>query len=178
MKKLGLALALPVFPVLAAFVPLAFARSAPVSATASENPRAVEILSQRGYWTGLRGPDFLRDAEEGTYFVVSGRLENRSGRALLAVKLAYELLDAEGHVVASEFGYNRRAEALREPDYEAGRLSLESLGVEPLGSGESDDFRMLFLRGDVPRFESWRVRVLEVLPAGEVLPTGEKTRKY
>jgi hypothetical protein len=34
--------------------------------------------------------------------------------------------------------------------------------VRSLGPGEKDLFRMVFFRSDVPRFERWRVRIMEV----------------
>jgi hypothetical protein len=77
----------------------------------------------------------------------------------------YELLpsDSQGDVVlASEYGYNFRAEALRSPAVEAGQVAMASVPIQPLAPGEKDLFRMVFFRSDVPRFERWRVRILEV----------------
>ncbi|MDX2165796.1 MAG: hypothetical protein SF182_01985 [Deltaproteobacteria bacterium] len=117
----------------------------------------VRIVSQQARWTGPGPTDALGDDRE-PWFLISGALENQGTQPLAHVRLIYELL-ADGVVVAREFGYNRRAEALREPQVEAGRVDPCSLALPPLAPGERDAFRMLFLRGDAPRFDEWRVRV-------------------
>jgi hypothetical protein len=83
------------------------------------------------------------------------------------VRLVYELV-ADGVVVAREYGYNHRAEALRDPEVESGAVRRESLAIAPLQPGEADLFRMVFLRGAVPRFDSWRVRVEAATPIAAV----------
>ena len=122
---------------------------------------AVRITRQAARWTGFGGPDLLSDGTE-SLFLISGELRNGGTRPVAYVKLGFELLDDTGLVLASEYGYNRKAEDLRGPEYEAGQVSRDELHIEPLAPGATDDFRMIFFRVDVPRFEKWRVRVLEV----------------
>ena len=76
-------------------------------------------------------------------------------------------------MLASEYGYNFRAEALRSPAVEAGDVAPTTVPMQPLAPGEKDIFRMVFFRTDVPRFDRWRVRILEVRcrPAHELQPT-------
>lgn len=95
-------------------------------------------------------------------FLISGELQNISGRPVGYVKLRFELLDATGKIVASEEGYNRKAEDLHRPDYEAGKVSRAQLHIRPLAPGTHDTFRMMFIRSEVPRFRHWRVRVVTV----------------
>jgi hypothetical protein len=124
----------------------------------------VRVVSQSARWTGLLAIDELKDGEE-TMFVISGELENTGPGPVSWVKLGYELLgdDNQGDVVlASEYGYNFRAEALRSAPVEAGDVAPDSVPVCPLDPGEKDLFRMVFFRADVPRFARWRVRILEV----------------
>ena len=123
-------------------------------------PAAVEpvrIVSQQARWTGPAPSGELGDDRE-PWFLISGEIENTGTQPLAHVRLVYELLDADT-VVAREFGYNRRAEALRDPEVEAGRQAPASLDVAPLAGGARDAFRMLFLRGDAPHFDAWRVRI-------------------
>jgi len=134
---------------------------------ATPAPRAdgpARIVSQQARWTGLAPPDALGDDRE-PWFLVSGELENAGARPIAHVRLVFELL-AAGAVVAREIGYNRRAEALRDPDVEAGRVDPATLRLPPLAAGERDAFRMLFFRSDAPHFDSWRVRVDEAPLAG------------
>lgn len=122
----------------------------------------VRILHQQGRWTGTAGGDVLGDSTD-SMFLISGELQNTGDRPLAYVKLRFELLDANDTVLAGEYGYNHRAEDLRRPDYEAGKVGREALDVSPLAPGAKDMFRMLFLRGAMPaHFDHWRVRVLSV----------------
>jgi hypothetical protein len=122
----------------------------------------VRIVSQQARWTGPGPSSELGDDRE-PWFLISGELENQGSQALAHVRVVYELL-AAGVVVAREFGYNRRAEALRDPAVESGQVDAASLALPPLGAGERDSFRMLFLRGDAPRFDDWRVRIDAAAP--------------
>jgi hypothetical protein len=133
----------------------------PTAAVTPAGAPAVRILRQSARWTGLAGPDPLSDETE-SLFLISGELRNGGRRPIAYVKLGFELLDDAGLVLASEYGYNRKAEDLRRPDYEAGHVSRDRLHIEPLAPGATDAFRMIFFRSDVPRFEKWRVRVMEV----------------
>jgi hypothetical protein len=124
----------------------------------------VRVLSQSARWTGLLPIDDLQDGSE-TMFLISGELQNTGPGTVNAVKLGYELLadtnDGEA-VLASEYGYNFRAEALRSAAVEAGDVAPTMVPIRPLAPGEKDLFRMVFFRADVPRFDRWRVRILEV----------------
>lgn len=122
---------------------------------------ALRILRQQARWTALTGATELGDASD-SVFVVSGELRNVGRRPVDSVKLVYELLDELHSVVASEYGYNRSAEDLRRPDYEAGQVGRDALEVRPIAPGETDPFRMVFFRSEVPPFVRWRVRVIEV----------------
>lgn len=120
-------------------------------------PAPARIVARDARWTGLAPVDELAGTADGL-FLISGQVRNEGAVPLADVRLVYELL-ADGVVVAREHGYNRRAEALRQPAVEAGLVSREQLAIAPLRPGESDLFRMIFLRADVPRFDAWRVRV-------------------
>lgn len=126
-------------------------------ATPLPSPPAIEVVSQNGRWTGVGDLDALRDVHA-SMFLISGRLRNRGATPVAHVRLVYELL-ADGAVVAREWSYNRRAEALRDPAVESGAVAADALAIPPLAPGATDDFRMLFLRGDAPRFDAWRVRI-------------------
>lgn len=124
----------------------------------------VHVVSQSARWTGLLAIDELKDGED-TMFLISGELENAGSAPVSWVKLGYELLGdgTQGDVVlASEYGYNFRAEGLRSAPVEAGEVAPDTIPVRPLDPGEKDFFRMVFFRADVPRFARWRVRILEV----------------
>jgi hypothetical protein len=121
---------------------------------------AVRILHQAGRWTGTAGGDMLSDSTH-SMFLISGALQNAGDRPLAYVKLRFELLDSDGVVLASEYGYNHGAEDLRRPGYEAGKVGRKALHLEPIAPGAVDMFRMLFVRGSMPaHFDHWRVRVL------------------
>ena len=105
--------------------------------------------------------DELQDGSE-TMFLISGEIENGGPTPIAWVKLGYELLGEDDAVLASEYGYNFRAEALRGAAVEAGEVASADVPIRALAPGEKDMFRMVFFRSDVPRFERWRVRILEV----------------
>jgi len=79
----------------------------------------------------------------------------------LYIKLQFELLSEDGAVVMRDYGYNRKAEALREEEYESGKKSLAEMAVEQLKPGEQDGFRFFFFKADLPEFHSYRVQLLE-----------------
>ena len=126
-------------------------------------PVTARIVSQGARWTSLLPVDDLAAGGEG-FFLISGEVRNDGTAPLADVRLVYELV-ADGVVVAREYGYNRRAEALREPAVESGAVAREQVAIPPLRPGETDLFRMMFLRGDVPRFDEWRVRVEAATPS-------------
>lgn len=125
----------------------------------------VRIVRQQGRWEGLPRPDPIDpfgQAGSGTMFVISGYVRNVGPQPIAFVKFAFELLDQDGIVVYREYGYNYRAEELRGATYENGWITRGELHIDPILPGETDMFRMLFLRDEIPPFQSWRVRVLEV----------------
>lgn len=135
---------------------------APV-ASADDHPTApatIQISRKEARWAGP-GNDTFSDASN-TWFVISGDVRNTGTKPVAFVKLLYELIDDRGTALASEHGYNFRAEDLRLPAYEAGTIRRADLHIPPLRPGETDSFRMLFIRSEVPRFHDWRVRILEV----------------
>ncbi len=93
--------------------------------------------------------------------LISGQLENTSHKPVTYVKLQFKLLGEDNVVVFRDHGYNRKAAALREEAYETGQKPLTEMDVEQLGVGAQDDFRFLFFKADVPKFRSYRIRVLE-----------------
>jgi hypothetical protein len=117
----------------------------------------VRILSHEGQWTALFGTGGSSEP----MFLISGRLENIAGKPLTYVKLQCELLGEDNVTVFRDYVYNRKAEALREEDYENGKKSLADMAVEPIKSGASETFRFIFFESDVPEFRSYRIRVLE-----------------
>lgn len=134
------------------------------SPAAASNAAGIRIVSQGARWTSLLAGDELKVSGD-TMFLISGEIENTGAAPVSWVKLAYELLaDTTGGevVLASEYGYNVRAEALRSPPVEAGATPPTAVPVRSLAPGERDLFRMVFFRADVPRFDRWRVRILEV----------------
>jgi len=128
----------------------------------AEGSPEVSVTEHSAYWTevfGLGG--FGSPTNRGpTMFVVRGTLRNRLKRDLHHVKLAFELLDGEGRIVASEEGYNRLSESLRKLDSPF-PVNLEADEPRPIPGSGSDSFRMIFLRDETPRFESYRIRVIE-----------------
>lgn len=122
---------------------------------------AVQLSRQEARWAGPGGSDLLSDTST-SWFVISGDVRNAGAVPLAYIKLMFELVDDQGTALASEHGYNHRAEDLPLPAYEAGTIPRADLHIQPLQPGESDTFRMLFIRSEVPRFSGWRVRVLEV----------------
>ena len=146
-----------------AAVAAATASSAP-PATPAAGVAEVRVINESARWTGLLAMNELKDDAE-SMFLISGEVENAGSAPVSFVKLGYELLADTGDgevVLASEYGYNFRAEALRSPPVEAGDVAPTAVPVRPLGPGEKDLFRMVFFRSDVPRFDRWRVRILEV----------------
>jgi len=118
---------------------------------------SIRILSHRGEWaafssTGGSGEPF---------FLIAGQLENISGTPLTYVKFQFELLSEDGVVLRRDYGYNRKAEALREEEYESGKKSLAEMKIEPVTAGTQDGFRFFFFKDETPEFHSYRIRFLE-----------------
>jgi hypothetical protein len=144
-----------------------FAVLTPAPAPLTPSPASaagVRVVAQSARWTGLLAMDDLSDGAN-SMFLISGEIENDRATPISWVKLGYELLadSADGDVVlASEYGYNFRAEALRSAAVETGEVAPTVVPLRPLEPGERDLFRMVFFRADVPHFDRWRVRILEV----------------
>jgi hypothetical protein len=117
----------------------------------------VRVLSHHGEWSSF----FSMSGGSEEIFLITGRLENTSGKPLTAVKLQFELLGDDNVAVLRDYGYNRKAEALRDEEYESGERSLTDMGVEGLTASGQDEFRFIFFKKDMPEFQSYRIRVLE-----------------
>jgi hypothetical protein len=130
----------------------------PVSGSLIVVPNAgIRILTHRGEWSTF----FSTSGSGESFFLIAGEFENTSGKALTYVKLQFELLNEDGTVVTRDFGYNRKAEALREEEYEAGKKTLTDMKVEQLPVGAKEGFRFFFFKSDIPEFRSYRIRFLE-----------------
>ena len=113
-------------------VQIALAGLALAVAGADENPTSVvQLARQEARWAGPGGGDIFTDTS-GSWFVISGDVRNAGRKPLAYVKLLFELVDGDGTALASEHGYNHRAEDLRLPDYEAGKIRRADL-PEALG---------------------------------------------
>lgn len=117
----------------------------------------VAVLSPKGEWTTFASMEGSGEP----IFLITGRVKNTSGKPLSYAKLQFELLDEDGIVLLRDYGYNRKAEALREEAYESGKKSLQDMEIEGLPAEAEDGFRFLFFRLDIPQFHSYRIRVLE-----------------
>ncbi len=134
-----------------------------VTGTVVPAPTAgVTVVSPKGEWSTFASME--GDAEP--IFLITGRVKNTSAKPFTYIKLQFELLDEDGVVLLRDYGYNRKAETLREETYESGKTSLKDMAIEGLPAGAEDGFRFLFFKSDIPQFQSYRIRVLEGHPAG------------
>ncbi len=117
----------------------------------------VRVLSHKGEWSSF----FSMSGGSEEIFLITGQVENTSDKPLTAVKLQFELLGDDNVAVLRDYGYNRKAEALRDEEYESGKKSLADMEVESLAAGAQDEFRFIFFKKDIPEFQSYRIRVLE-----------------
>jgi hypothetical protein len=117
----------------------------------------IRILAHRGEWRAF----FSTGGSGESFFLIAGEFENTSGKSLTYVKLQFELLNKDGSVVIRDFGYNRKAEALREEEYENGKKTLADMKIEQLPAGAKEGFRFFFFKSDIPEFRSYRIRFLE-----------------
>jgi hypothetical protein len=117
----------------------------------------VSIVSHKGEWSSFASME--GDAEP--IFLITGQLKNTANKPLTYVKIQFELLDEDGVAIVRDYGYNRKAEALREEAYESGKKTLKDMEIEPLAVGGEDSFRFLFFKADIPKFRSYRIRILE-----------------
>lgn len=116
-----------------------------------------QVSTHKGEWSSFASME--GDAEP--IFLITGRVKNTSPKPTTYVKFQFELLDDTGVVVVRDYGYNRKAEALRDEEYETGKKTLQAMKIEPLPSNTEDGFRFLFFKSDIPRFHSYRIRLLE-----------------
>lgn len=117
----------------------------------------VRMLEHQGQWAALFGTGGSSEP----MFLISGQLENVARKPLTYVKLQCELLGQDDVTVFRDYGYNRKAEALREEDYENGKKSLADMQIEPISGGTQESFRFIFFKSDIPEFRSYRIRVIE-----------------
>jgi hypothetical protein len=117
----------------------------------------IRIVSHRGEWTAF----FSTGGGGEPFFLIAGQLENSSGKPLTYVKFQFELLSKDGVVLHHDYGYNRKAEALREEEYESGKKSLAEMNINPVAVGSQDGVRFFFFKDETPEFHSYRIRLLE-----------------
>jgi len=117
----------------------------------------IHILTHRGEW----GAFFGTGGDGESYFLIAGEVENTSGRPLTYVKFQFELLTEDGTVVIRDYGYNRKAEALRDEEYESGKKTLAEMKLEHLQAKAKDGFRFFFFKSEIPAFHTYRIRFLE-----------------
>lgn len=128
----------------------------------AEGNDAVAVQSHSAYWAEIpMVSDDRAESESPALLVIRGELVNRSQQTVHHVKLRHELLDREGSVVAVQDGFNRGAESLLSADG-PDAVSGSRPDVLPLQPKAVDAFRMLFLAGELPAFDRYRVRVVEV----------------
>jgi hypothetical protein len=118
----------------------------------------VSILSHHGQWTSLLGTGGSSEP----MFLISGQVENRAQKPLTYIKLQCELLGQDNVTVFRDYVYNRKAEALRDEEYENGSKTLADMRIKAIGVGTKESFRFIFFKSDVPEFLSYRIRVLEI----------------
>jgi hypothetical protein len=146
-----------------------------VSGTAAGSEH-IEILEHSAYWTDVLAVISSLDAanlgnQQPLLFVIRGTLRNTSPIACHHAALVFEVLDRDGRVVASENGYNRRAETLRPIDSPFPMVEEEH-SIEPIPAGATDTFRMILVGSDTPPFTTYRVRVnTEEMVGGESPPS-------
>lgn len=128
----------------------------------AEGMTGVAITSHSAYWASVFGIGVAEggSAAQPGLLVIRGEVHNQTKGALRHVKFVFELLDGRGRVVTSEYGYNRSAEMLRAIDSPIPWDAHDPPQL-PIPTGDSDTFRMLFLRNETPPFQSYRIRVLE-----------------
>lgn len=117
----------------------------------------ISIPSHRGEW----GAFFGTGGDGESYFLIAGEVENTAGKPLTYVKFQFELLNKDGTVVMRDYGYNRKAEALREEEYETGKKTLAEMKLDPLQAKAKDGFRFFFFKSETPVFHTYRIRFLE-----------------
>jgi hypothetical protein len=118
---------------------------------------SIRIVAHHGEWTTF----FSTGGSSEPFFLITGQLENTSGKPLTYAKFQFELLSEDGVVLHRDYGYNRKAEALREEEYESGKKSLIEMKLDPVAAGAQDGLRFFFFKDEIPEFHSYRIRLLE-----------------
>jgi hypothetical protein len=98
-------------------------------------PAAARIVREEARWTSIARSTSSAAAKRAC-FSSAARSATTGGAPLADVRMAYELL-ADGVVVAREYGYNRRAEALRDPEVESGAVRGARISRSPPSSRAS-----------------------------------------
>jgi hypothetical protein len=130
----------------------------PVTGAVVPGETKVQVISHKGEW----GSMFSMEGGGEPIFVVTGQLENHSNAPLTYVKLQCELLSEDKVVMFRDYVYNRKAEVLRDEEYETGKKTLADMNVTPIDKGAQDGFRFFFFKSEVPEFQSYRIRVLAI----------------
>ena len=131
----------------------------PVHGTA-ESAGPLRITDHSAYWANVMGIGIDGECVQGAgLLVMRGEVRNDTGIEIDHVKLAFELLDDAGKVVAAEEGYNRNSEMLR-PIESPIPWTVEDPPHLPIPKDGSDTFRMLFVRTETPPFSTYRIRVV------------------
>ena len=134
---------------------------APAILGTAESSGPVRITDHSAYWANVLGIGIDGECVQGAgLLVMRGEVRNDTGLEIDHVKLAFELLDDAGKVVAAEEGYNRNSEMLRPIDSPI-PWSVEDPPHVPIPKDGSDSFRMLFVRSETPPFSTYRIRVVE-----------------
>ncbi|RMF21059.1 MAG: DUF3179 domain-containing protein, partial [Deltaproteobacteria bacterium] len=128
----------------------------------------IEVVEVHDYWSSITGPLVLEPEADpfsrGGLYVVSGTIKNNSQRPVHHVRLRFDLLDAEGHSVYREEGFNRAAEAMIELERPLPPAPGEIEAIVPIPPGGTDTYRMIFIGEEIPRFDHPRVTVLSATP--------------
>lgn len=119
--------------------------------------QGIRIISYEGVWSAF----FSMGGGSEAILLITGKLENLKDTPLTYVKFQLELLGEQDIVVFRDYGYNRKAEPLRDEDYESGTVSLEDKGIVQVGPKEEESFRFIFFKKEIPAFRSFRIRLLE-----------------
>ncbi len=128
---------------------------------------AAAIVEHAAYWTDFPGLGIGAGdgrAQLPGVLVIRGKIRNESATPLDHISLTFDLLNDAGQVVASEAGYNYGAETLRNIDSPV-PVKVEHPPAIPVPPGRTDTFRMMFLRDEIPSFDSYRIRVTDAAPA-------------
>lgn len=133
------------------------AEPVPGSLVPVEARHGIRVTAYKGEWSAF----FSMGGGSEAILLITGSLENTRDTPLSYVKFQYELLGENGIVVFRDYGYNRKAEVLRDEDYESGKVSLADKGIETIGAKEEERFRFVFFKKEIPELQAFRIRVVE-----------------